>query len=244
MGIDRTAVLVTGGASGIGAASVRLLAESGARVYIGDLNDSGAKALATSVGEDVKALHLDVADEASWDKAIQRMSDDFGAPTVLVNSAGIFTPGGIEDVPSSELLRAFEVNQLGVFLGMQAVIDPMRSVGGGSIINVSSSAGLVGVRDAIAYSSSKWAVRGLTRSAALDLAQYGIRVNSVHPGLIDTSIFDGYPRETLDSMTSNLPFARLGRAREVAAVVRFLASDESSFCTGSEFTVDGGYACG
>ena len=126
---------------------------------------------------------------------------------------------------------------------MKAVVESMKAAGGGSIVNVSSSAGLVGVKDAIAYSPSKWAVRGLTRSAALDLAPYGIRVNSVHPGLTDTPIFTGFPREVIDMMTGALPMARLGKPEEIAAVIVFLASDKASFCTGSEFTADGGYAC-
>lgn len=235
--------LVTGAASGIGRAAASALAAAGAEVYLADLNEQGAKAAATALGGQAKGIHLDVADADSWAAAVAQVNSQSGVLSVLVNNAGIFTPGGLEAIGQNEFQRTFDINALGVFLGMQAVVDSMKSAGGGSIVNVSSSAGLVGVKDAIAYSASKWAVRGLTRSAALDLAPYSIRVNSVHPGLIETPIFAGFPREALDGMTAALPQPRLGRPEEVAAVIAFLSSDEASFCTGAEYTVDGGYAC-
>lgn len=235
--------LVTGAASGIGEAAARALAEKGATVHLADLNLEGAKAAAGRLGGDAHGVHLDVADESSWSTAVGETTQRSGPISVLVNNAGIFTPGGLEVIGEAEFRHTFDVNVLGVFLGMKAVTDSMKSAGGGSIVNVSSSAGLVGVKDAIVYSASKWAVRGLTRSAALDLAPYSIRVNSVHPGLTDTPIFTGFPREVIDMMTAALPQPRLGRPEEIAAMIAFLASEESSFCTGSEFTVDGGYAC-
>lgn len=235
--------LVTGGASGIGAATAAALAASGAKVYLGDLNEEGAKAVAAQIGSEAEGIRLDVSDADSWAAAVDQVTSQSGPLSVLVNNAGIFTPGGLEVIDAEQFQHTFDINVVGVLLGMKAVVESMKAAGGGSIVNVSSSAGLVGVKDAIAYSASKWAVRGLTRSAALDLAPYSIRVNSVHPGLTETPIFTGFPREALDAMTAALPQPRLGDPKEVAAVIAFLASDAASFCTGAEYTVDGGYAC-
>ncbi|MGY4709649.1 SDR family NAD(P)-dependent oxidoreductase [Mycolicibacterium sp. CBM1] len=243
MAANTKVALVTGAASGIGKATARALAVAGAKVYLGDVDEEGAKSAAAALGSGAEAVHLDVASADSWDAAIGLIDAQSGPLAVLVNNAGIFTPGGLEAIGEAEFQRTFDINTVGVFLGMKAVVESMKAAGGGSIVNVSSSAGLVGVKDAIAYSASKWAVRGLTRSAALDLAPYSIRVNSVHPGLIETPIFTGFPREALDAMTAALPQPRLGNPEEVAAVIAFLASDQASFCTGAEYTVDGGYAC-
>ncbi|QHG85530.1 SDR family oxidoreductase (plasmid) [Rhodococcus rhodochrous] len=232
--------LVTGGASGIGEATARALADAGAQVTVADVQDEAGTLVAKETGGNY--VHLDVTDETQWSSAVEEITAKQGNISVLVNNAGVFLPGGTEHVSVEHFRRSFEVNQLGVFFGIRAVVPSMSQGGGGSIINISSSAGLVGVPDAIAYSSSKWAVRGLTKGAALDLARYGIRVNSVHPGLVDTPIFTGFPQEQIEAMTSVLPFPRLGKPEEIAALVRFLASDESSFSTGSEFIADGGYA--
>lgn len=241
--MKNTVALITGAGSGIGEAAARALAERGATVHLADVNLESAKAAAGPLGDGAHAVHLDVADADSWGKAVDQVTTNSGPISVLVNNAGIFTPGGLEAVDEAAFRHTFDINVLGVFLGMKAVVESMKSAGGGSIVNVSSSAGLVGVKDAIAYSPSKWAVRGLTRSAALDLAPFGIRVNSVHPGLTDTPIFTGFPTEVIDMMTGSLPIPRLARAEEVAEMIAFLASEKASFCTGSEYTVDGGYAC-
>lgn len=241
MTLEGKVALVTGAASGIGEAAARALVDLGATVWLADINAEAAKTAAAPMGG--RSVHLDVADADSWTKAVAEVTAASGPISVLVNNAGIFTPGGLEVLGEAEFRHTFDVNVVGAFLGMKAVVDSMKASGGGSIVNVSSSAGLVGVKDAIAYSPSKWAVRGLTRSAALDLAPHSIRVNSVHPGLTDTPIFTGFPSEVIDMMTAALPMPRLGRPEEIAAVIAFLASDKASFCTGSEFTADGGYAC-
>jgi len=235
--------IVTGAARGIGAQCATALAAGGAQVVVADVLESEGRATADTLGASGCFVALDVTEASAWSAAVTAAEATFGPVSILVNNAGIFVTGDVESASEEDLRRTFEVNQLGVFLGMRAVVASMRAAGGGSIVNVSSSAGIVGVPDAIAYSSSKWAVRGLTRGAALDLAPSGIRVNSVHPGIVDTPIFDGFPRAALDAITATLPMPRLGQPQEIAALVAFLASDEASFCTGSEFLADGGYAC-
>lgn len=241
--LEGKVAIVSGAARGIGAACAAKLVAGGARVLLTDvLLDEGA-ATAAALGERAAFATLDVTDSGAWAAAVAAAEDAFGPVSVLVNNAGIFVAGALEETCEADLRRTFEVNQLGVFLGMQAVAPSMRRAGGGSIVNVASSAGLVGIPGALAYSSSKWAVRGLTRGAALDLAPAGIRVNAVHPGLVDTPIFAGFPAEALAGMTAAQPMPRLGQPPEIASLVAFLASDEASFCTGSEFVADGGYAC-
>jgi 3alpha(or 20beta)-hydroxysteroid dehydrogenase len=235
--------IVSGAARGIGAQCAAALAAGGAQVVVADVLETDGRATAVALGESGRFVALDVTDASAWSAAVAETEAEFGSVSILVNNAGIFVTGGMESAEEEDLRRTFEVNQLGVFLGMRAVVPSMRAAGGGSIVNVSSSAGMVGIPGSIAYSSSKWAVRGLTRCAALDLAPAGIRVNSVHPGIVDTPIFEGFPRAALDAMTATLPIPRLGQPQEIAAVVAFLASDEASFCTGSEFLADGGYAC-
>jgi len=242
--VEGEVAVVTGAARGIGAAVAATLVREGARVVLSDVREDEGRATAAALGEGARFEQHDVTSAAAWERVVAAAEEAFGPVTLLVNNAGIFFGGGVVEATESDVRRAFEVNQLGVFLGMSAVVAPMRRAGGGSIVNVSSSAGMVGVPGALAYASSKWALRGMTKCAAIDLGPDGIRVNSVHPGLVDTPIFEGFPPDQLGAMTASLPVARMGRPAEIAELVLFLCSPEATFCTGAEYLADGGYACG
>lgn len=235
--------VVTGAARGIGARVAEALVREGAAVVLTDVLEEEGRAAADALGDGARFVRHDVTSPEDWQRVVAGAEDELGPVSLLVNNAGVFFPGGVADATEADVRRAFEVNQLSVFLGMNAVVDSMRRAGQGSIVNVSSSAGMVGVPGALAYSASKWAVRGMTKSAALDLGPDGIRVNSVHPGLTDTPIFAGFPAEQLAAMTAPLPISRMAQPAEVASLVLFLCSGESAYCTGAEFVVDGGYAC-
>jgi 3alpha(or 20beta)-hydroxysteroid dehydrogenase len=227
--------LVTGGAAGIGAATARRFAEEGAQVTIADVADDAGRALAGELG--ARFEHLDVRDEAAWIAAVERT----GGLDVLVNNAGIVELGGVTEMDEASFRRQLDVNTVGVYLGMRAAVPSMRARGGGSIVNISSVAGMVGNPYSIGYAASKWAVRGMTKSAALDLALDGIRVNSVHPGVIRTAMSASVdPAKT----SGSAPLGRLGEPVEVANLIVYLASDESSFTTGAEHIVDGGTTAG
>jgi 3alpha(or 20beta)-hydroxysteroid dehydrogenase len=232
---------VTGGASGIGAESARLLAHQGARVALADIDVIVAERVAAEIGRSALPIELNVTSESSWQAAVRQAEAALGPITALVNSAGVASYAPIEAVTEAEFRRVVDVNQLGTFLGMKSVIGSMRGAGGGSIVNVSSLAGLVGMPQAIAYCASKWAVRGMTRSAAVELGTDGIRVNSVHPGVVETPILGNVQGLVDQLIPPGLPLGRIGQPAEVAALILFLASDESSYCTGSEFAVDGGW---
>ena len=227
--------LITGAASGIGAATARRFVEEGATVVVADVAEEGGRSLAEEL--DATFERLDVRDESAWVAAVDRS----GGLDVLVNNAGIVELGGVSEMDEATFRRVLDVNTVGVFLGMRTVVPSMRSRGGGSIVNISSIAGLVGNPYSIGYAASKWAVRGMTKSAAVDLAQDGIRVNSVHPGVIRTPMSASVEL----SKTSGLsPLERLGEPVEVANLIVYLASDESSFTTGAEHVVDGGTTAG
>jgi 3alpha(or 20beta)-hydroxysteroid dehydrogenase len=236
----RTA-LVTGGARGIGAAIARRLHEDGAGVMITDLRAEDGQALAAALGGRVCFMEHDVSDDDAWRAVIEAVVSVFGRLDILVNNAGIYEPGGIADASLDDVERQIRVNQMGVFLGMRHAIAPMRSAGGGSIVNISSIAGQCGFPGAAAYVGTKWAVRGMTKTAALELAPDHIRVNSVHPGFIDTPMLDRNPPETNQAGVEATPLKRLGRPEDIAAAVAWLASDDAGFVTGSELTVDGGW---
>ncbi len=243
--LDGKVALISGGARGQGEAEARLFAREGCAVVLGDVLDDDGRMVAESIidaGGQAGFVHLDVTSEANWSDAVHQAVSQFGGLNILINNAGILQPGGlIERSSLDDYRRIIEVNQIGVWLGIRAAIPPMKESGGGAIINTSSTAGLEGYTGAGAYVSSKFAVRGLTKVAALELARYNIRVNSVHPGPIDTPMLSGETRPRNEQGDINLaaPIARFGRADEVAKMMLFIAAD-ATYSTGSEFVIDGG----
>lgn len=239
--LDGKVALVTGGARGQGAAEAALFASEGAKVVISDVLDAdGEQTAATTHG---RYLHHDVTDEVGWRTVVEAILEWHGQLDILVNNAGIFRSGGVANTTLADYRQVIEINQVGVFLGMQAAARPMMEAGSGTIVNISSIAGLRGSGGAIAYGASKWAVRGMTKSAAQELARYGIRVNSIHPGLIDTPMLQQLPGVEAgngDQLVRRIPMRRVAEAAEVAKLALFLASDDSSYSTGCEFVIDGG----
>jgi 3alpha(or 20beta)-hydroxysteroid dehydrogenase len=240
--LDGKVAIITGGARGQGAAEARLFAAEGARVVIGDVLDDAGTAVADELGPVAAYTHLDVTDEDQWQDVIALTEERFGPVTVLVNNAGILMFEAIHRTELADFERILQVNLTGVFLGIRAVTPSMTKAGGGSIVNISSTAGLTGLPYLGAYVASKWAVRGLTKCAAIDLGPKGIRVNSVHPGGIDTPMIQGTDRDA--PYYKRLPVPRMGSPDEAARAVLFLASDEASYTTGAELTVDGGATAG
>ncbi|MAF46577.1 MAG: 3-alpha-hydroxysteroid dehydrogenase [Acidimicrobiaceae bacterium] len=240
---DCTAI-ITGGARGQGAAEARRFVEEGAFVLIADVLDSEGQALAKDLGDSAIFQHLDVTDEGNWAAVVDRLTDAGRTIDVLVNNAGILLFDRLTRSSREDFERVMDVNCTGVFLGMQAVASEMKKQQSGSIVNISSVAGLQGVGFQFSYSVSKWAVRGMTKSAAHELARDNIRVNSVHPGLIETAMLDQFPENLQPKVESFVPMGRSAEAAEVAELVLWLASNESSYCTGAEFVIDGGLSVG
>lgn len=240
------AAIVTGAARGQGEAISRLFVQHGAGVLMGDILDDALGRAAESIGAGAVPVHLDVTSESDWHAAVERCTSEFGGIDVLINNAGVVAVGSVDSTAVEEYRRVVEVNQVGCFLGMKAVVPAMRRRGGGSIVNTSSVAGLQGGRGVLAYTASKWAVRGMTRAAAAELGGDGIRVNSIHPGTIDTPMINGPEFASVDraAHAASLPARRIGTAEDVAWMALFLASAESAYCTGGEFIVDGGATCG
>jgi 3alpha(or 20beta)-hydroxysteroid dehydrogenase len=238
---DAKVVIVSGGARGQGAAEARLLVAEGAKVVIGDVREEAGSKLAAELGKAAVFLRHDVTDEADWARAV-KTAEDLGGLHGLVNNAGVYTPRSLMQTDMALWDQHVRVNQLGPFLGMKAVVPAMERAGGGSIVNISSVAGLRGSPGAFVYSATKWALRGMTKSAAVYLAKRRIRVNSVHPGPIDTDMIAFRTPEEQQKWVETVPMKRLGRAAEVAQLVLFLLSDEASYVSGAEVTVDGAIA--
>ncbi|AQA19544.1 3-alpha-hydroxysteroid dehydrogenase [Halioglobus japonicus] len=238
--------IVTGGANGMGEATVRTFVENGAKVVIGDIAEQQGQALADELGDAAVFLRMDVTSEADWAAAVAA-AEQLGTLNVLVNNAAILHIASITDTTPEDYMRVVSVNQLSAFLGIRAVIPSMKAAGVGSIINVSSIDGLHSQAGLSAYSSTKWALRGLTKSAAIELGQYNIRVNTVHPGGIFTQMGGKGAIEEEDinrTIYNKMPIPRVGQPEEVAAVTLFLATNEASYSTGSEFVADGGWFAG
>ncbi|MCB0949517.1 MAG: glucose 1-dehydrogenase [Mycobacterium sp.] len=237
--VDGKVALISGGARGMGAEDARALVAEGAKVVIGDILDEEGAALADEINstapDSARYVHLDVTQADQWEAAVATAVNDFGKLNVLVNNAGTVALGLIGQFDMTKWQKVIDVNLTGTFLGMQASVEAMKAAGGGSIINVSSIEGLRGAIMVHPYVASKWAVRGLTKSAALELGPHNIRVNSVHPGFIRTPMTKHFPDNML-----RIPLGRPGQPDEVATFVVFLASEESRYATGAEFVMDGG----
>ncbi|WPK13124.1 glucose 1-dehydrogenase [Lysinibacillus louembei] len=237
--LEGKVAIITGAAQGMGAAHAKLFIEEGAKVVITDLNEENGQALAAELGENAVFVKQNVASEEDWATVIAKAEEAFGPVNVLVNNAGITMAKSILQTTAEEYRRIVEINQVSVFLGMKAVIPSMQKASGGSIVNISSLNGLVA--GAIGYTDTKFAVRGMTKAAAIEGAHYNIRVNSVHPGVIATPmVVQEDTKAAVEEFAKHIPLQRVAQPEEVSKMVLFLASDESSYSTGSEFVIDGG----
>ncbi|QFG01001.1 SDR family NAD(P)-dependent oxidoreductase [Psychrobacillus glaciei] len=231
--------IITGAAQGMGAAHAKLFIENGAKVILTDLNEEKGNALAAELGENALFIKQNVTSEEDWATVIAKAEKAFGPVNVLVNNAGITMAKNMLDVTVEEYRRIVDINQVSVFLGMKTVAASMMKAGGGSIVNISSMNGLVA--GAIGYTDTKFAVRGMTKAAAINLAPMGIRVNSVHPGVIATPmVVQEDTKAAVEEFSKHIPLKRVAQPEEVSKMVLFLASDDSSYSTGSEFIIDGG----
>jgi 3alpha(or 20beta)-hydroxysteroid dehydrogenase len=247
--LDGKVALITGGAQGMGKSHVRHFVAEGARVVFGDVLDDKGKYVAAGLAEQrCRYTHHDVTSEDDWAAAVALAVQTFGRLDVLVNNAGVLKFAPIAEMPLAEFRRVLEVNAVGCWLGMKAVIEPMTKAGGGSIVNISSIEGLAGAAGLSAYSASKFAIRGMTKAAARELAPFGIRVNSVHPGgVLTRMIVDSADARTAgdgEAFFKAMPLGRFAEPVEISRLVAYLASDESSYSTGSEFVADGGILSG
>ncbi len=235
--LDDRVILITGGSKGQGAAEARLARDEGATVIVADVDDEPGEQVAAEVGGTY--LHLDVSSAASWRDAVAAAVEGHGRIDGLVNNAGIFIGERMLDGSEENFRRVIDVNQVGVYLGMREVAPVMIDNGGGSIVNISSISGMRG-HPSIAYVGSKWAVRGMSKSAARELAPHGVRVNSVHPGAIETDMLLELGTSAVDRLVNQIPLRRPAQPEEVGATVMFLLSDDASYVTGAELLVDGG----
>ncbi|SES01887.1 glucose 1-dehydrogenase [Salipaludibacillus aurantiacus] len=237
--------LITGGARGIGAAFAKEFVKEGAKVVITDvLTDEGEK-IANDLGNPCVFFAHDVTSENEWNEIVKKTEETFGPVSVLVNNAGIVIQEPTESLSAENYEKVYKVNQFGVFLGMKSVLPSMKKAANGSIINISSISGLVGQAMSLAYNATKFAVRGMTKSAAVELGPEGIRVNSIHPGIIKTPMTAAEELQpVINELAKGIPLGRTAMPEELSGLCVFLASDESSYCTGSEFVADGGMTAG
>ena len=243
--LEGKVALVTGAASGIGAATAQLLAREGAAVLLCDIVDAGS--VAAEIGDAAWAMRLDVRDPTDWQAAVGAAETRFGGLHILVNNAGIMLSHGLCDYPAEEVRRVIDVNLLGVIFGTQAAAPVIERSGGGAIVNVSSVDGLIAHNGFAPYVASKWGVRGFTKAAALELSHRGVRVNSVHPGGVFTPMANPMNIAKADfdrAGMGGVPLQRTAAVEEIAAAILFLAGPESSYCTGSELAIDGGMSAG
>ncbi len=260
--LDGKVAIITGAARGMGEAEARLFAAEGARVVIADVLAEEGRSVAARIGDAARFALLDVTDEEAWRHLLAFTTDEFGCPDVLVNNAGVLVPSPIRDLDVEQLRHVLDINLVGPILGVKVVGSAMADAGRGSIVNVSSTGGLVGMSMISSYVASKWGLRGFSRSAAIELGPSGVRVNSLHPGGVTTPMIgvtavsamveppgpgEAETNPTLaasDAQGATQPIQRMGRPIEIARLALFLASDESSFCTGAEFVADGGSVAG
>ncbi|UUX35453.1 glucose 1-dehydrogenase [Fundicoccus culcitae] len=239
--LDSKVVVITGGVGGMGASHARRFVKEGAKVVITDLNETAGLELEKELGENAKFIKQDVTKQEDWDNVVALTESTFGPIHALVNNAGVGTMKPIESMTEDEYMKIININQLSVFLGMKAVLSSMRKAGMGSIVNISSIAGLIGSVGGVGYNASKFAMRGMTKVAALEFAEDNIRVNSVHPGLIETPLLAEEGNASyIEEQLKEIPLKRTAKPEEVTNLVLFLVSDESSYSTGSEFVIDGG----
>ena len=240
--LDGKVALITGGARGQGAAEAALFANEGAAVVITDVLDAEGAATAAAI-DGCRYLHQDVRDEARWNEVVADIVANEGRLNVLINNAGIFPVQSMMETSLEDYRRVIDINQVGVFLGMKAVVPAMRGDGGGSIVNISSVAGMLATPGSFGYGASKWAVRGMTKSAAHDLGPDNIRVNSIHPGIIETAMIHNLPEYDADpeSIVSKIPLGRAGEPEDIAQLALFLASDDASYISAGEYLIDGAF---
>ncbi|KUH85504.1 MULTISPECIES: SDR family oxidoreductase [unclassified Mycobacterium] len=243
-GLSGLVAIVTGGARGLGAAFSRHIVDRGGRVVVADILDDEGEQLAEELGSAARYAHLDVTEPEGWVSAVELTQAEFGTLNGLVNNAGVSTGQYIEHEPVDHFRTVLEINLVGVFNGMKAVIAPMRAAGGGSIVNISSAAGLMGLALTAGYGASKWGVRGLTKIAAVELGIDRIRVNSVHPGITYTPMTAEIGVQPGEGNYPNTPMGRVGAANEIAGAVGYLLSDAAAYVTGAEIAVDGGWTAG
>lgn len=237
--LDGKVALISGGARGMGATHARAMVEKGAKVVIGDILDEDGRQVAKEIGEDATYVHLDVTVPEDWEAAVETAVERYGKLDILVNNAGIANFGPIDEYPHEDWHKIIAINLTGVFNGIKAAVPALKEAGGGSIVNISSTAGIQGFPELPGYTAAKFGVRGLTKSVALDLGKHDIRVNSVHPGVIRTPMTEDIPEDT-----THVALDRTADPSEIANLVIFLASDEASFSTGAEFIADGGETAG